>query len=495
MYNAVYNAKEYLKTAGFVELDLRKKWDISENGRYFVDINSSSLVAFVVNGTNIEEEGFRIIGSHTDSPCFKIKPNPEINIQNYTKLNVEPYGGMIISTWFDRLLSIAGRVVVRNWKNPMQPIEKIIDFNRPMCIIPNLAIHMNRDVNTGYNFDKQNDIMPMLLETNEAMDREDVLKKLIVDELNKDRVVAEIDDDKPYCEYANIRALREKIRREEERAIEVDDILDYELYLYAFEKGCVAGDKEEFISCSRLDNLASVHSSLRALVDSCHSVDATKDDSEKLRKAITDIEIMDSLISRDYGIYDTNVNNTLMREYHSFRGVNMIFAANNEEIGSETKEGADSSTLENIIERISLALGKSREDLLVAYQNSFMISADLAHAMHPNKPEKADPTNKALFAKGPAIKMHAGKAYASDSFSVAVYKQICDANKIPYQVFVNRSDMRSGSTIGPMMSSRLSLNTVDVGIPLLAMHSVRELAHTKDYFYYYKSMLSFFATR
>lgn len=491
MYNAVLNAKEYLKNSGFEEIDIKKKWKLAEGGKYYLDINSSSLVAFVVNGKNIETDGFRIIGSHTDSPTFKIKSNPEVRVENYTKLNVEPYGGMIISTWFDRPLSIAGRVIIKNWRDCLNPIEKIIDFKRPLCIIPNLAIHMNRDVNNGYTYDKQNDIMPILLDTNTDLD-ENILLKLITNEINSDREVEEVNDDL-YSEYANIRALREKIKKENDREIDEEDILDYELYLYPYEEGSLIGENEDFISCARLDNLASVHSSLKALVDSCQKIEMSKNANIDLRKAITDIEVLDSMLSREFGGYEPNINNTLLREYSGFKGINLIFASNNEEVGSETKEGANSSTLSYILERIALSLGKTREDLLVAYQNSFMISADLAHALHPNKQEKSDPTNKTLFGNGPTIKSHAGKAYASDSKSISIYKGICDSNKIKYQMFVNRSDMRSGSTIGPMMSAILSLDTVDVGIPLLAMHSSRELAHTKDYFYYYKSMLYFFS--
>ena len=492
MYNAVENGKKYLKNSGFEELDIKRKWRLEEGGKYYLDINSSSLVVFVVNGKNIENDGFRIIGSHTDSPSFKIKSSPEIKLENYTKLNVEPYGGMIISTWFDRPLSIAGRVMVKNWRDCLNPIEKIIDFKKPICIIPNLAIHMNRDVNNGYAYDKQNDVMPMLLSTNENLE-ENTLKKIIAEEINRNRELEHEINDELFSEYANIKALREKLKKENDREVDEDDILDYELYLYPCESGSLIGEDEEFISCARLDNLASVHSSIKALVDSCQKIEMSKNANTNIRKAITDIEVLDSMLSREFGSYDTNINNSLLREYSGFKGINLVFAANNEEVGSESKEGANSSTLSNILERIALSLGKSREDLLVAYQNSFMISADLAHALHPNKQEKADPTNKTLFGNGPTIKSHAGKAYASDAKSIAIYKGICESNKIKYQMFVNRSDMRSGSTIGPMMSSLLSLDTVDVGIPLLAMHSCRELAHTKDYFYYYKSMLCFFS--
>lgn len=497
MYNAVLYSEEYLKNNGFKKLDLKKKWEILVNGRYYTTLGSSGIVAFVVNGNNIEEDGFRIIGSHTDSPTFKIKPNPEIKVNNQVKLNVEPYGGMIISSWFDRPLSIAGRVLIRNWKNAFKPEEKIIDIKKPVCIIPNLAIHMNRDVNSGYKYNKQDDVMPLILETGETLDREDYLKKLVIREIEKDKVykdnnnIANAAEDE-YLEYANVRAIRERIKAESERPLEPDDILDYELYLYECEKGSLIGENEEFISVGRLDNLASVHSSLRALVDSANAKEVGKKASDELRRAITEIGSAESSISRDYGIYDSSVNNTLLREYHGFCGVNMVAASDNEEVGSMTKEGADSETLGNILERICIGLGKSREDMFVGIENSFMISADLAHAVHPNKSDKADPTNRPLFGKGPTIKLNAGKAYASDAYSVAVYKEICRKNKVPFQSFVNRSDMRGGSTIGSITASHISMPIVDVGIPILAMHSIRELANVEDYMGYYKSMLGFF---
>lgn len=499
MYNAVSYSEEYLKNNGFIKLETGKKWKIEVNGKYYINVNSSSIVAFVVNGSEIAEEGFRIIGSHTDSPSFRIKPNPEIEINGQVKLNVEPYGGMIISSWFDRPLSIAGRVLIKNWKNPFEPKEEIIDINKPICIIPSLAIHMNRDINSGYEYNKQDDVMPLILETGEQLDKDEYIKKLIIKEIEKDKIHSNIErnlltDDEPW-EYANVRSIRERMKAEDERPLEVEDILDYELYLYEYEKASLVGENQEFISASRLDNLASMHSSLKALIDSENFREIGKKTSDELRRAITEITSAEGSLSRDYGIYDSSVNNTLLREYHGFRGINMVVAFNNEEVGSMSKEGADSEVLANIIERICLSLGKSREDMLIALENSFMISADLAHAVHPNKAEKTDPTNKPLFGKGPTIKNHAGKAYASDAYSVAIYKEICRINKVEYQNFVNRSDMRSGSTIGSIMASHLPISIVDVGIPLLAMHSVRELANVNDYFGYYKSMLGFLSAK
>lgn len=417
MFNAVQNSIKMLEKNGFKELDSKNKWKLEIGGKYYVSVNSSALFAFIINGDRVEEYGFRIIGSHCDSPGYKLKPNPEISTKNGIKLNVEPYGGMIASTWFDRPLAIAGKVMTKNKANVFSPNEYIINIKRPVCIIPNLAIHMNRNINSGYEYNQQNDMMPVVLESGENLEENYILKL---------------------------------IHKELDEKIEIEDILDFELYLYEYEKGSVVGDCNEFISCGRLDNLASAHSSILALID-----------SSKNKKS-------------------------------EFSGISLVSLFNNEEIGSLSKEGAGSNSLLNIIERICISLNKDREDMLRSFENSFMISADLAHALHPNKQEKADITNKPIFGKGPTIKVHAGRAYASDSFSVAVFKSLCLKNNIDYQIFVNRSDMKSGSTIGSIITSSIPIPIVDVGIPILAMHSIRELAFVDDYMNYYMSMYYFF---
>lgn len=423
MYNAVKNLEELLEENGFERLNISSKWELKVGGKYFVSSNSASIFAFVVNDDDIAN-GFRIIGSHSDSPTFKIKPNPEMSINGQLKLNVEPYGGMIISSWFDRPLGIAGRVFTKNIENVFKPKEHIINLDKPVCIIPNLAIHMNRDINNGYKYDKQNDVMPMILENGEALESTTYLKDVILEELNI---------------------------KENNSKYSIEDILDFELFLYEYEKGSIVGRESEFISCGRLDNLASVFSSVCALIET------SKDDSKIPNSSI-----------------------------------NMAAVFNNEEIGSQTREGADSSLLPNIIERISLSMGNGREEYLRSIENSFMFSADLTHAVHPNKPGVADPNHKPLFGCGPAIKLNSGKAYASDSMSTSVLMSLFDEEKIEYQLFVNKSDMRSGSTIGPIINSHLTMPTVDFGIPLLAMHSIRELCNVKDYENYYQIMEIFF---
>lgn len=410
-YNATENAAEILEENGYRKLELNSIWNLEKGGKYYTTKNSSALIAFRVNSDDIEKDGFRIIGSHTDSPNFRIKPNAEMVSEGaYLKLNTEGYGGMILSTWLDRPLAIAGRVFTKG-ENPFRPSEKIININKPICIIPNLAIHMNRSVNDGYKYNKQTDMLPLMSLTGEDFKKEGYLKNLVAEEMG----------------------------------VTAEDIIDYDLYLYEYEKGCFTGVDEEFLSTGRLDNLSMFYSSLRAILSS---------ESEK--------------------------------------GVSLAVGFDNEEVGSSTKQGADSNLLLNIMERICLSLGKNREEFFSAVENSFIISADLAHAVHPNVNRMADPTNRPVMGKGPVIKIHAGQAYTSDGYSISVYKEICKSVGVDYQEFVNRSDERGGSTIGPISSTHIEIPSVDIGAPILSMHSIRELGCVSDFYDTYKSFIKFY---
>lgn len=410
-YNATENAAEILEENGYRKLELNSIWNLEKGGKYYTTKNSSALIAFRVNSDDIEKDGFRIIGSHTDSPNFRIKPNAEMVSEGaYLKLNTEGYGGMILSTWLDRPLAIAGRVFTKG-ENPFRPSEKIININKPICIIPNLAIHMNRSVNDGYKYNKQTDMLPLMSLTGEDFKKEGYLKNLVAEEIG----------------------------------VTAEDIIDYDLYLYEYEKGCFTGVDEEFLSTGRLDNLSMFYSSLRAILSS---------ESEK--------------------------------------GVSLAVGFDNEEVGSSTKQGADSNLLLNIMERICLSLGKNREEFFSAVENSFIISADLAHAVHPNVNRMADPTNRPVMGKGPVIKIHAGQAYTSDGYSISVYKEICKSVGVDYQEFVNRSDERGGSTIGPISSTHIEIPSVDIGAPILSMHSIRELGCVSDFYDTYKSFIKFY---
>lgn len=410
-FNAVAVSAEILEKNGFEKLNPKENWKLEVGKKYYTTKNSSALVAFKVNSDEIEKEGFRIIGSHTDSPGFRIKPNAEMeSCGAYLKLNTEGYGGMILSTWLDRPLAMAGRVFLRG-ENPFKPVERIVNINKPVCIIPNLAIHMNRSINDGYKYNKQTDMLPLVGLINEQLEKENYMIKLLASELN----------------------------------VEIEEIIDFDIFLYEYEKGCFTGANEEFISTGRLDNLSMYYSSVEALLDS---------DSKS--------------------------------------GISIAVGFDNEEVGSSTKQGADSNMLLNILERICISLGKDRQQFFEAIENSFIISSDLAHAVHPNVNSMADPTNRPVMGKGPVIKVHAGQAYTSDGYSISVYKEICRECGVEYQEFVNKSDQRGGSTIGPISSTHIDIPSVDIGAPILSMHSIRELGCSEDFYNTYKTFVKFY---
>ena len=410
-FHAIETSEELLKVNGFKKLEATEKWNIEKGGKYYTTKNSSAIVAFTVNTDDLTKDGFRMIGSHSDSPSFRVKPNPEMEVEKtYLKLNTECYGGPILNTWLDRPLAIAGRVILKG-DNILKPVETLVNINRPVCIIPNLAIHMNRSINEGVALNKQKDMLPFVGLLNETLEKDNFLLNTVANELGR----------------------------------KSEEILDFDLFLYEYEKGSLIGVNEELISSGRLDNLAMAHASLHALINA-----------------------------------------------EAKSGVNMTVVFDNEEVGSSTKQGADSNMLINILERISLCLGQDREDFLRSLYSSFMISADLAHAVHPNVTEKHDPTNRPIMGRGPVLKINANQAYTSDSYSISLYKTICKEAGVNYQEFVNRSDERGGSTIGPISSTHIHIPSVDVGSPILAMHSIRELGCVEDHMDIYKTFKKFY---
>ncbi|SFD08446.1 M18 family aminopeptidase [Clostridium uliginosum] len=410
-FHGAYEVKNILDKEGYQEVKECDKWDLKQGNKYYVMKNQSAIIAFEIGNGNIEEEGFRLIGAHTDSPGFRIKPKAEMQVEgHYLKLNTEVYGGAILSTWFDRPLSIAGRVTLKG-KTPLKPRVELVDLKKPVLIIPSLAIHMNRTINEGYEYNKQKDTLPLLTMANDKLEKDGYLIKLIAQSLN----------------------------------VEQKEILDFDLFLYEFEKGSIIGMEEEFISSGRLDDLWMVFAGLKGLLQS-NKTKATK----------------------------------------------VLVALDNEEIGSLTAQGANSSLLENILERITLALGKDREDFKRTLSNSVMISADLAHALHPNYIEKHDPTSRPMLGKGPVIKIAASGSYSTDSYAASIFKEVCNKAEVPCQEFVNRSDVKGGTTIGPITASKLNIPVIDMGAPLLSMHSVRELAAVKDNEYTIKAFTEFY---
>ena len=410
--HGVKATQKILDKNGFVEIKETDKWDLQAKGKYYVIKNDSALIAFEVGTGDIEETGFRLIGAHTDVPGFRIKPNPQmISEGKYVKLNTEVYGGPILHTWYDRPLSIAGKVSLKG-SSPLKPETRLVNINKPLLIIPSLAIHMNREVNEGYKINRQVDTLPLLGLINEKLEKEDYLMNIISEELQVNK----------------------------------EDILNFELGLYEYEKGSLIGMNEELISSGRFDDLWMVYAGIKALVDSRENA-ATK----------------------------------------------VMICIDNEEIGSLTAEGANSTLLNNILERISLGLGKDREGYYRTLANSIMISADLAHAVHPNLGDKHDPTNRPVLEGGPVLKIAASGSYSTDSFNGAVFAGVCEAAGVPFQKFVNRSDVRGGTTIGPVTAANLTIPVIDMGAPVLGMHSIRELASVKDNYYTVKAFTKFFS--
>ena len=410
-YHVVKNCSDILDENGFERIMPREKWEIKKGGKYFFKKSSSTIIAFTV-GENLK--GFKIFGAHTDSPCFRIKPNPEIVTENIVRLNTEVYGGPILSTWFDRPLSIAGRVIVKG-EDPFFPKTVKIKIDEPLLTIPNLAIHQNREVNNGVKIDKQNDVLPVISLINKNFEKEGYLEKIIL----------------------------------EKTGIKKEDIIDFDLYLYATEKGCLLGANEEFMSSPKLDNLASVYTGIIGLVEAEENQDR----------------------------------------------INIFVAFDNEEIGSATKQGADSNYLLNTLERISLALGFNRSDFLQMLESSYILSADAAHAAHPAHLGKTDPTNRGKINEGISIKISAKQKYTSDGYSIAVIRQLIEGTEIRIQPFVNESNELGGSTIGPISSTHLDIDGVDLGVPMFAMHSVRELCGIFDVFYLKELAKEFFSKR
>ena len=413
VYHAIKNAGEFLEAKDFIHLKREDSFELKPQGRYFVTNNGSALIAWQMPKSGNAENGFRIVGSHSDSPTFRIKPNPEIKVNNhYLKLNTEGYGGVILSTWFDRPLSAAGRVIIKT-DDLLKPEVKLINFDKNLLTIPSLAIHMNREINDGYKFNKQKDTLPLIALINEKLEEKGFLMNLIA----------------------------------EEAGVTVDKILDFDLYLYDRQPGCFIGANNEFFSVGRIDNLGMACASIDALGDALPS---------------------------------------------NFVQVAAIF--DNEEVGSRTAQGAGSPFLHDTLQRIivSTSKGNAFEELQKALAKSFLISADQAHALHPNYTEKNDITNFPLINKGPAIKVAASMSYTTDGISAAIFRDICARAKVPCQNFVNRSDMAGGSTIGPISVSNLNIKSVDIGNPILGMHSVRELGGTEDQEYITKTFAEFY---
>lgn len=389
-WHTVTMAEQALTAQGFTPLELGAPFAVKRGGRYFVSCGTF-LAAITVGARDV----FRIAASHTDWPCMRIKPQPELVSGGCCRLSVEPYGGAILNTWLDRPLGLAGVALVRT-DDPMRPARRLVAWDEPLAIIPNVAIHLNREVNKGVPTKPNVDMLPLCRTVQDAWEKKGYLVGKLAERLGA----------------------------------AAEDILSFELCAYCHEPAQLVGFEQDLLSSARLDNLTSVHACLRGLLDA---------------------------------VGDT---------------INLAVLYDNEEIGSNTRRGADSSTLTVILEKLADALGLSRAQYLDACVNGMLLSCDAAHAVHPNHPELADVTCGALLGRGVALKR--SPRYSSDADTCAVISGLCDAANIPLQTYMNRADLPGGSTVGSMASSLLAMPAADIGVPLLAMHSARELMAAAD---------------
>lgn len=411
-FYAVHTVREILINNGFAEKSLEDALTAQPGEKFFVTKNHSAIFAFTVGKKPVADTGLKIIAAHSDSPCFRVKPHAEMLCEGgIVKLNTEVYGGPILYTWFDRPLSLAGRVLLKG-NDALHPITRLVKIDRPLFSISHLAIHFNRAVNEGNKISKQKDMLPIIAKVNNTLEAENMLLHLVADELQ----------------------------------VDTGDIIDFDLLVYNTEKATTFGLNNEFISAGRLDDLSMVHAAIEAIID-------VKDENATCVAAIFD----------------------------------------NEETGSGTKQGAGSPVLANVIQRMVESQGGNYDGYCRALAKSFLVSADNAHAFHPNYAEKYDPTNHPALGGGPCIKINANCKYMSDAHSAAIFKSLCIEAGAPFQYFVNHSDVAGGSTLGNILTGQMDIAGVDVGNPLLAMHSVRETGSVTDHINMIKVFKQFFS--
>lgn len=406
-FHATDNLRSRLLVAGFVELDERDDWSLTEGGRYLVTRNGSSLIAFCMGAADTLQDGLRLVGAHTDSPCLRVKPQPEVVQQGLWQLGVEIYGGALFAPWFDRDLSLAGRVTFRSTSGELE--SRLVDFKRPIAVIPSLAIHLNRGVNDGQKINPQTDMPPVLAMATEPQ--------------------------------PDLRALLGQQIASQYPDVQVERVLDFELSLYDTQPPAVIGLHGDFLASARLDNLLSCHAGLVALLRA-GSLPA------------------------------------------------MLVCTDHEEVGSSSHCGADGPFLEDVL----LRLLPDPVDRTRVIQRSMMISADNAHAVHPNFADRHDGNHGPQLNGGPVIKINSNQRYATNSETAGFFRHLCEKAQVPVQSFVVRSDMGCGSTIGPITASRLGIRTVDIGVPTFGMHSIRELAGSRDAAYLITVLERFFTT-
>ncbi len=414
-YHTVAEVKGQLAAAGYKSLSLKENWQLQPGGKYMTEAYGTTCIAFRVNPEFAPGQQLRLSAAHTDWPCLRIKAAPEMMAGGCLKLNTEVYGGPIFHTWFDRPLSIAGKVTLKG-KTPFAPEIVLVDFKRPVAYLPNLAIHLNREVNMGQGINPQTELLPVM-----GLSQE---------------------DGEGWFEELLLTAVKEACP--DRKDVTQEDLLGFDLYMYVKEQAVLSGIREELLSAPRIDNLTSCQSCLEGILSGSR------------------------------------------RE-----GIDMAAFFDNEECGSHSKQGADSNLLNMVLEKITEGLSLSRQDYLNLIFGGICLSVDVAHGKHPNHPEKHDVTGEVTLAPSVVIKLESNQRYATDSAAVAVVEALCREREIPLQHFCNRSDIRGGSTLGSLISSWVPMPTADIGVPILAMHSARELM-AADSQYYMDSLLRAF---
>lgn len=394
-YHAVDSMKALLREQGFQALSERESWGQLPPGRYYLTRNESSIIAFILADSDLAETGMNMVGAHTDSPCLKVKPKPEKVQQSLLQLGVEVYGGVLLNPWFDRDLSLAGRVSYEDRNGRI--CQALVNFDSPLAVIPSLAIHLDREVNQSRSVNPQQHLPPVLCQLDEG-------------------------------DKLDFRALLEQQCRQQHPDLAVGKVLDYEICLYDTQKSAVTGLYGDFISSARLDNLLSCYVGLQSLLA-----------AEGKRSAL--------LVCNDH-----------------------------EEVGSQSSSGAQGNFLQSVLQRLS----QTPENYQRMLDRSMMISADNAHAIHPNYPDRHDAEHGPILNRGPVIKTNANQRYATSSETSAMFRQLCEQNNVPVQDFVVRTDMACGSTIGPITAATIGIRTLDIGVPTFAMHSIREMAGSRD---------------
>ncbi len=408
-FHATQSLADVLRVAGFEQLAEVDEWNLQAGKQYFVTRNQSSIIAFTYGKKPLLETGIRMLGAHTDSPCLKVKPQPELHRKGYLQLGVEVYGGALLAPWFDRDLSLAGRVTYRSQDETIASV--LVDFKAPVAVVPSLAIHLDREVNNARSINPQKDIVPLLLQNFAEQNAMPAFKSILL----------------------------EQVRRQHPN-IQITQVLDYEISLYDTQAPALIGLQQDFIASARLDNLLSCYLGLQTMLRA-------------------DIDVSSVLICTDH-----------------------------EEVGSASCCGAKGPMLEQFLERLL----PDFETRVRVIERSLMISADNAHGVHPNFMDKHDENHGPLLNRGPVIKINANQRYATSSETSGFFQLLCEEVSVPVQMFVARTDMACGSTIGPIVASEVGVKTIDVGVPTFAMHSIRELAGVKDAYYLYQVAAAFF---